>query len=197
MKVIGLTGNMGCGKSTVAKMLALLSGVYVLDSDSIAKAILGDLKNRRTVEKILNRTVFNNEIIQYGEVAKIIFSDKERKHKLEKFIHPLVWQKICEEINTLPLDALCIVESAILFESGWQDRFAKIITVTCKPEEQLRRLKNNRKMKEEEIKKRLDGQMSSSEKEKLSDFVLNTDCPLSELELLVGELYRKLREVRI
>lgn len=196
MEAYGLTGNIGCGKSTVAKILAKFKGVAVFDCDQISKELMSSGRYIKEINTILQDNVFD---ITHGnrpdlpKIAKIIFSHPERKMALEKFIHPFVWQEVEQQVNAQDGKKLCVVESAIIFETRNQDRFTDIITVTCNQVEQLRRLRENRKMSEDQIKARIVQQVPSSYKEKNARYVINTDCSPEQLEQRVESLYRQLR----
>jgi dephospho-CoA kinase len=100
MNAFGLTGNMGCGKSTVVEILKKHKNICVLDCDQISKEILFNPKNKSKIEKILGTKVSE---------AKIIFNDLTKKQKLEEFIHPLVWKEVQKQIKNGFKDTICIV----------------------------------------------------------------------------------------
>lgn len=189
MNAFGLTGNIGCGKSTVAKLLAKHPNVAVFDCDAIAKAIIISEHHRLEIAQILNIT----NIPDPKTIAKIIFQDPEKKRLLEEYVHPLVWQTVQEKVERSN-SKICIVESAIIFETGSEDRFTAIITVTCSYGEQVRRLKEFRSMRDEEISLRIHQQLPSQEKMNRADFVIHTECSLEELQGRVTSLYYELKK---
>ncbi len=180
MNAYGLTGNMGCGKSTVAEFLKKHNNICVLDCDQISKEILFDPKNKSKIEKILGKEV--------GE-AKIIFNDPIKKQKLEEFIHPLVWQKVREEIKNGPKNIIYIVESALIFETKMENNFKGIILVTCSKKEQFRRIKERNNWSDKEIKERLKDQLSDKEKIKKSWMVIDNISSVEKLKSKVEQVY--------
>jgi len=180
--VYGLTGNMGCGKSTVAKYLQKYEDVCVLDCDEISKKILFEAKNKQKIKNILGNEVIKDGVVDGREVSKIIFDKPVKKKLLENFIHPLVWQKVEEKIQNEKENKIFIVESALIYELKKEKDFEGIIVVTCNKKEQFERIKKRSNWSDEEIKKRLKNQLASEDKEKKASVVINTSCSLEELE---------------
>lgn len=193
MKPFGLTGNIGCGKSTVAALLSTYPDVLILDCDQIAKEIISSKAHQREINHILGTDVFPNEKADFKAIAKIIFEKPEKKRLLETLIHPLVWSVVDERVAVVCKTKICIVESAIIFETDNENRFAAIIVATCNPHEQFRRLRDNRQMKDVQIQARFAQQLSSEEKVRRAQFVIHTDCSLGQLEDRVSELYHNLK----
>ena len=196
MKPFGLTGNMGCGKSTVAQMLSELPDVVIFDGDLVAKQLLADLHYRAMIIAIVGSDCFDNDRPNSQRISKVIFTDLEKKRKLEALLHPLVWQTTQEQMTAMGEDKLYILESAIIYETGSQDRFSAIIVVKCSEEEQMLRLQINRGMNRQDIQVRLQQQLSASEKEKRADIVIDTNCHFDELYQRVQNLYGQLRQLK-
>ncbi len=194
MKPFGLTGNIGCGKSAVATLLSKYPDVLILDCDQIAKEIISGNAHRHQINTILGINVFSSEKVNFRAIAKIIFEDPEKKRLLEALIHPLVWASVNEKVDFAGDGKVCIVESAIIFETMSEEQFAEIIVATCNPDEQFRRLRENRQMDDVEIQARLDQQLPSAEKEQRAQFVVHTDCSLDQLKDRVSNLYQNLKQ---
>lgn len=175
----GLTGNMGCGKSTVAKLLEKRKNICVLDCDQISKEIFFDIKNRPKIEKILGKKV---------DEAEIIFKDPTKKQRIEKFIHPKVWQKVREEIKNGSKNTIFIIESALIYETKMESNFKGIILVTCNKKEQFKRIKERNNWTEKQIKERLKSQMSDKNKKKNVFIKINTNCSMKELKSKVEKI---------
>lgn len=189
MRPFGLTGNMGCGKSTVASLLSKYPDVITLNCDHIAKEIISSGTHKERINAVLGRNVFLGEMADFQAVARIIFEQPQIKREFESLIHPLVWAAVEKRLASIGDDKICIVESAILFETNSAARFAAIIVASCSPREQLRRLQKNRHIGAEQIQTRLDHQLSSSEKERRAQFVIQTDCSIDRLTHRVQTLY--------
>jgi dephospho-CoA kinase len=195
MKPFGLTGNIGCGKSTVSKLLGKHVDVLILDCDRIAREIVSCDKYRRQINAILGTNVLLGEKSDSRTIAKIIFEEPKKKKLLEALIHPLVWAIVNEGVVSAGDSKICVVESAIIFETNNENKFAAIIVATCESHEQFRRLRENRWMKDVEIQARLDQQLPLFEKEKRAQFVIHTDCSLKQLKDRVSSLYQNLKQM--
>lgn len=197
IKTFGLTGNIGCGKTIVAGFLSKHEDVVTFDCDNIAKEIVCSEANEKNIVGIFGNKILSDEKIDLVAIGKIIFADKEKKKCFEDLIHPLVWKTIQTDMLNIKAERICVVESAILFEIGWEKRFSGMIVAVCNPTEQMRRLRDVRKIKEADIKARLAQQLPSSEKEARAQFVIRTDCSLKKLKDRVSDLYQKLKKQTI
>lgn len=191
---IGLTGNIGCGKSTVASLLATYPDVTVIDCDRISKDLMKSGEQNEKINAILGEDVFLGLGPNLKRIAEIIFTDSVKKAALEALIHPIVHEAVREKCRKVPGTHLCIVESALIYETNWAQEFSTIVVVSCSPREQIDRLRE-RGLSMDEITGRLANQMRSSKKESRADIIIRTDCPIEELGQKVHELYRKLKEV--
>ncbi len=208
--VYGLTGNMGCGKSTVAKFFAEFSDVVIIDADEIVKELLRAEENLPKLEELFGPEIFTDGQIDTHKLGRLVFNDRRSLLKLENFLHPLVRQKILERTKTRPGVAFFLVEATLIYEYEWQNLkiryeytnqsgfswhklFDAVIVVICGQAEQYRRLRETRGLSDEEIAKRLRWQMPAEEKVKLTNFIINTDCPLEEIKRQVQNLYRRLK----
>lgn len=191
MLAYGLTGNIGCGKSTVSEMLSHYDNVLIINCDEIAKEIIASGEHRYKICSILGEDVFPGGKANFKKIAEIIFQKPEKKKAFERLIHPMVWTKVESVVYTNPR-RICIVESAIIYETESEKRFIGVILATCEPGEQFRRLREDRGMTTEEILARTSQQRSSHEKEAKSQFVINTNCTIGELIRRVGRLYEML-----
>jgi dephospho-CoA kinase len=198
MKPYGLTGNIGCGKSTVATLLSSFPDVFVFDCDRISKEIIGSGTYNQNINEILGADVFAHNRVHFKEIAKIIFEDTHKKKLLEELLHPLVWALVDERVSQVHIDTkgncICVVESAIIFETHCLDKFASVIVAVCNPREQHRRLRTIRHMNDEQIQARQNQQLPQEEKERQAQFVIHTDCNPNQLTERVTELYKQLKQ---
>lgn len=184
IRVYGLTGNMGCGKSTIAKMMSEYDFVAI-DSDAIAKKELFSTEAKPRLRKIFGKSVFDGNKIDTREMAIAFFDNPEKKKKWESWIFPRVWKRIQEVINGIKQNnsaAMIVVESALIYEVGWEKRFVAVIVAKCPYEEQVRRLMRQRGISLLEIEERLVHQLPSEEKESRADYVIDTNCSLEYLD---------------
>ncbi len=194
MNAFGLTGTIGCGKSTVANLLSKYQDVSIFDCDRIAKEIISGTEHRKETANILEADVFPEGKVDFKAVAKIIFEKPEKKRLFEKLIHPLVWKAVQEKVDSTGNSQIYVVESAIIYETASEGRFLATIVAVCNPREQFRRLRENRHMTDADIRIRLGQQLPSSEKEKWAQFVIHTDCSLEHLKDRVSDLYQNLKQ---
>ena len=194
MKAFGLTGNIGCGKSTVASLLSKYPDILVFDCDRIAKEIISSGLYKQEINSILGIDAFVGKNADFEKIAKIIFKNNKKKKLLEELLHPLVWATVEERVMAHEDQEICVVESAIIYETKNKNKFNGVILVACNPKEQFQRLLNNRKMSLNEIQARIAQQIPSSEKEASAQFVIHTDCNMEQLKDRVSELYQKLKK---
>ena len=194
ISVYGLTGNMGCGKSTVAEFLDKYLDVAVFDADQMAKDVLLEKQHSDKLIELLGPEIFLEGELSFSNIAEIVFSNKKLLRKYENFLHPLTWESIKEKIEELGSEvSFIVVEAALLYEADWQKFFDKVIVTICNKTEQYRRIRGSMSLSNSEIRKRLSRQLASKHKRRIADFVIDTDCHPIELESKIYYLYCKLK----
>jgi dephospho-CoA kinase len=169
-KLIGITGNIACGKTTLGKLLEEM-GYKVIDSDDIVSELYKNDEEMKSEILDLLGTLDKQEI-----ASKIFGPDKksqELKSELEKIIHPRVEQKLKKWISNHPDESLLFNLVPQLFEAGLESRFHKIILITAPREIQIERLKTRHPdWSCEEIIRRIDAQIDQGTKAKRADLVI-------------------------
>jgi dephospho-CoA kinase len=187
VKVIGLTGNIGCGKSTVAGWLSEL-GVAVLDLDAVARQIRNnDAEARRRIEARFGT-------IEAGKLAAQVFSDPAALSDLEAILHPLVRNEArarLAELEAAGVEAACI-EAIKLLESPLHDRCDATWVVRCDEADAVQRLVASRRMGEADARSRLANQSSQEAKLAVADVVIDGSAPLDETRRQVQAAYTTL-----
>jgi dephospho-CoA kinase len=172
---IGLTGNIGSGKTTVCKILETLN-VPVFYADVEAKKLY---KRRDVVEQLgkkFGRIVLNeNDLVDFKMLASLIFSDRKALGFVTNLIHPLVFQVYNEWLNRWEKEPVTVHESAILFENHLQHHFDKTVVVACPKEIRLKRLLERDKISQEMILQRMKNQWPDEQKENAADYVIMND----------------------
>ena len=169
MLKIAITGNIASGKSEVEKIIA--QDFPVFDADKIAHKFLGNVDRRALGEKV--------------------FSDPVARKKLEEYIHPKVKDEILK-IFSESQDKCVFVSIPLLFETGFDKLFDKIIFVQCDNKLRLERLMKRNNFTKEQALKRMNAQMSQDEKINKSDFVIHNNSTKEELAEQVNELLKKI-----
>jgi dephospho-CoA kinase len=190
MKIVGLTGGIGSGKTTVANMFSKL-GVPVYIADVEAKRLTNTSKViRRKLIELLGPKAFINSGLNRKYVADKIFNDKALLQAVNEIIHPKVaahFKKWVSKQNT----AYVIKEAAILFENGGYKDCDTVILVTAPKPVRLKRILARDKSSKAEIEQRMNNQWSDAKKEKLADFVIE-NIDLNATEKKVAEIHKTL-----
>ena len=189
MKVIGLTGNIGCGKSTVAGMLREL-GVATIDADAVAREIRHNDADVRAA--ILRR--FGT--YDAAELGKVVFADPVALRDLEAILHPRVRGEIRSRLSELSVGGveLAAVEVIKLLESPLADACDEIWVVRCEEADAIARLAASRGMDEAAARRRLANQSSQDEKAAAADVVIDGSAPITETRRQVEDALAALRE---
>ena len=184
---VGLTGGIGCGKSTVAAMMAEL-GCHVLNADKMAHALIAPGKPAYddVVRKFGTDILAPDGSVDRARLAAVVFADAGKLASLNAIVHPRVLRELDRELDRLArLDphGVAVVEAALLIESGYHKTLDRIILVTCTREQQLERLTNpafGRAMSREQAEQRFAAQMPVEEKRKqAADKLYEIDCSCS------------------
>lgn len=183
--VVGLTGNIACGKSAIGKFL-LDKNIPVIDSDKIVHKLYQEDKEMQ--DEIL--AIFGS--LDRKEIGKQVFSKPELRKKIEAIIHPRVDREFQNWVKGNADAPLIVNLVPLLFEVGLETRYDKIVTVTCSRDIQVKRLKaRNAHMSDEEINARIDSQMDQAQKAAKSDFVIENNGSLADLETKTHQCFLK------
>lgn len=173
MKVLGVTGGIGSGKTTVCKIFKIL-GVPYFSSDEVSKSILFSISVQKEVADLFGECVFKNGFLDRNKLAIHIFSDESALKSLNKLLHPKVFDAFNLWKNTQK-SCFVIKEAAILFESGAYKACDYILNISCNEEKRIQRVINRDGRTESEIKSIIDSQWSDRKREENSDFSINNE----------------------
>ena len=172
--IIGITGSIACGKSTVSNYLKS-KGYIVIDADKIGHEALDD---DYVKEKLI--LAFGNEILEDNKInrqklGELVFGNSSNLNVLNSIIHPEIRKKILEKIDKNNDKELIFIDVALLFEAKFDDLVDKIIVVYVDKNTQLTRLMKRNSISKKEALSRIVSQMSPIEKAKLGDYTVNNN----------------------
>ncbi len=189
MLKIGLTGGIGVGKTTVAKIFESF-GIPVFYSDIESKALMFDAQIRSHVVDLFGKESYDSNQLNKKHIADQLFVDPKKRNSLEAILYPRVreeFQKWASKQKT----PYVINESALIFEKNIASYFDKIILVKAPLDLRIKRVLERDSTTESEVKNRIALQEQTSKNEKLSDFAINNDN-LTNLELICRNIHNKL-----
>ena len=195
MLIIGVTGNIGSGKSTVCQILAKL-GATIIDADKLAHEAYKPYS--QTWQELIS--AFGKDIVKADgeidrqELGQIVFSDSNALTQLNQIVHPEAHRMAQERIEICRRQKAkaIVVEATLLLEAGWTDLVNKVWLVVAPDDMVTLRLTQHKEISEAQILARLKSQMSAEEKMKHADEVIYNDGDISQLEARVTELWDKL-----
>lgn len=183
MKLLGLTGNIACGKSTVASLLRE-RGAGVLDADKLVHELYSNRKFATQVAALFGGGVLDGQgIVDRKALSTLVFGDAAALRRLELLVHPAVAELRAEKLRAFEKQPepprVVVLEAVKLLESGQARDCAAVWYVTCATETQLQRLVEKRGLSEEQARVRLSSQPSHEAKQRLADAM---NVPLVEIE---------------
>lgn len=188
---IGLTGGIGSGKSTVAKVFESL-GVPVFYADDVAKRAYDDDEIRQKVKTLFGEDLYVDHLLDKKKLASIVFNDKQKLVALNSIIHPWVAEQYFLWYKKNDAAKYVIREAAILIESGAYKTCDKIILITAPQEMRVQRVHQRDQLSNAEIQTRIKNQMSDEERQTYAHYTWANDnhFPLLEHILLFDNMIR-------
>ena len=165
--VVGLTGSFGTGKSTVSRILKNLGARKVINADQLVHEVF---KRHHPIGRKIKSLFHMSGILNRKKIAGEVFRNPAKRRRLEALIHPYVRRRMLEELKSIR-DGIAILEVPLLFEAGF-DRLCDVTVSVLASERTIIRRLAKRGFASEEVKKRLETQLSQSEKKKRSDFFI-------------------------
>ena len=194
--LIGLTGNIACGKSTVARILAEL-GADVIDADRLVHLLMepgGDCW-RAIVARFGQGILRPDGTIDRARLGEIVFRDPAALAELESMLHPAA-RKLAERRIAASRKPVVVLEAVKLVEAGWRPLVDSLWVVICRREQQIERLMRERGLSRAEAKLRVDAQPPADEKLKQADVVIDNSGPLEETRRQVQEAWARILHTR-
>ena len=196
MLKIGLTGGLGCGKSTAGIVLAEL-GAYIFDADNEAKTIIS--KNLTVQSELIAE--FGTDIMGPGNVidlkklGRIALQDEDHQLRLNLVVHPYIYDLIDEQFDKISAKnkhTMFIVDGALIYESGYDQHLDYVIVVTALMKNRMERAMGRGTLTREQILQRIELQWTEEEKTGLADFVIHNDSTENFLRKEITEIYERI-----
>jgi dephospho-CoA kinase len=190
-----LTGGIATGKSYCLAQFAAL-GVPTIDADQLARDAVepGTPGLRAVADRFGAGMIRPDGTLDRAALGAIVFGDTEARADLEAILHPEVYRRINEWLANQPRGtAVAIADIPLLFETGHEHDFDRVIVAACAPDEQLRRLMHRDRLSMEAARARLAAQWPVSEKIRRADYLIRTDGPYAETGRQVQEVAAALR----
>jgi dephospho-CoA kinase len=194
--LVGLTGSIASGKSTVARRLKD-AGIPVIDLDKVGHEVLR--KRHEAFEPVVS--AFGDAILgDDGEIDRkklgvIVFADEAARAKLNAIVHPKIRDEEARRVSAMVesgVDAVA-TEAALLIETGQRDRFDFFVVVGCAPEIQIERIVKRDRSTREQAQARIDAQLSFAEKKKRADWVIDTSGSIEETLTAADQLVEEIK----
>lgn len=176
-KIIGLTGSIATGKTTVSNYLNK-KGYLVIDSDKIVSDLL---LTDKLINQLKKYEVIENNQVDKKKLATLIFNDEGKRMEINQIIHPKVFEEIDKVIQKHQTNTLIFIDMPLLIETGYYKRVDEVIVVYTTKLEQLKRLMIRNQLTKEEAEKRINSQISIEEKVKYATHVLDNTKTLEHL----------------
>lgn len=191
--IVGITGNFGVGKTTVADMFRRL-GAEIIDADRIAHRIIrpGNFIYKQIIAAF-GKKVLSGTYISRKKLAGEVFSDKQKLKKLNKIMHPEILKIIKERIKKMPANKILLVDAALLIESGLSRDIDKLIVVKCNSNIQIQRL-SKAGLSINQIKRRLRFQLPQKKKIGLADFIIDNSGRRVQTQKQAKETWDKINK---
>lgn len=195
MLLVGLTGGIGSGKTTVARMLER-RGAVVFDADVLARKAVepGTPGFNAVVERFGASVLAPGGDLDREALASIVFADPAARRDLEAIVHPEVRRMFAEACEAYrDTDAVVVFSAPLLVETGMHSAFDVLIVVAATERTQIERLMRGRGMSEEQIRARIAAQAPLEEKAAVADILIDNEGTLEELEAQVDRVWADLR----
>lgn len=195
MKIYGLTGNIGSGKSTVAGMLREF-GAFTVDADEVAREIVrpGEPALSEIVDCFGREVLCADGTLDRGALAEVVFANERDRKRLNGITHPRILERIKEKISARGGEPIMFVEASLIDRGsgGLDELIDGLVVVTCPEELRERRVAVRDGMSPGEIRRRMDSQMPEEEKAAQADFLIKNSSGMESLRAQVHALFEAL-----
>lgn len=192
---VALTGGIATGKSYVLAALRK-HGIPCLDADELAHGVMAPgTEATRAIAELFGDVLDASGAVDRRRLGPLVFADAAARRQLEAIVHPAVYRAIAAGLRAFELTerpALAVVDIPLLYETGHEGDFAKVIATTCREDTQLARLAE-RGLSADAARQRLDSQLTAADKAKRADYVIDTDGSYDATDARVGQILDELK----
>ena len=196
---IGLTGSIGCGKSSLSNILKK-KGIPVIDADIKGRDIYKSQKILDAVSNEFGKEIINsNGELNRKELGKIVFSSDEKLETLNSITHPEIKRMIMEDLDAYEKEGndCVVVDAALLIEAGYIEMMDFNVVVKCEEGVQIDRIIKRDNCSENDARSRIKSQMPQEEKFKFADFIVDNSGSLENLENEAEVLFNRIKELKL
>lgn len=198
MRVIGLTGNIACGKSTVSNILREL-GAYIVDADIVAREVVrkGEVAWQMIMDHFGPGYIGEDGELNRKKLGSLVFSDAQALEELNTIVHPIIVHMIDRDIQELrrkDTHRIVVIDAALLIETGCHRTVDEIWLVTIPYEIQLERLMRRDGLTEQQARQRIDCQMPQDEKAEYADVLIDNSKDIEYTKRQIRRLWSGLEE---
>ena len=189
---LGLSGGIGSGKSTVAKILSNL-GAVVIDADVIAREVLepNQAGYQKAIE-VFGESILDSDLrIDRKRLAELVFQNSDELAKLEAIVHPAVIARVAQIRHSLPESTVVVYDTPLLFEKNLQGQFDKVLIVVTDSEHRKARL-IERGLELTDIEARIANQATDAQRRTVADFVIENNGSLEQLHDQVTKVWQQI-----
>ncbi|TYP74148.1 dephospho-CoA kinase [Paenibacillus methanolicus] len=193
--ILGLTGGIACGKSTVSAML-VRRGAHLVDADKVAREVVlpGEPALNDIISLFGRRVIAEDGSLDRRELGSIVFADADKLKQLERILHPAIRARMRQQVEASEAadpKGLVVADIPLLYETGQADSYPRIMVVYIPRTLQIERLMARNSLPMEEAVRRVDLQLDIEEKRKLADYVIDNSGDLAATERQIDEYWHE------
>lgn len=196
MLILGLTGNIGCGKTSISSIFKK-NNIDIIDADIISREIFEDQCLLEKVFEHFGPSVKNDDqTLNRKALGKIVFNDNNKLLELNNLTHPKIKEKILCKIDEIKKKKkkVAVIDAALLVEGGYLEIIDKLLVVTCKQEVQIKRIQHRDNCTIDEAIRKIRSQMPQDEKSRYADYIIDNSGTIDELTKIVLKFIDYMKE---
>ena len=197
MLVLGLTGNIGCGKSSLSRIFNIDNNIDIIDADIISRNIFEDIDLLENVFKTFGPKIKNKDgSLNRKALGNIVFNDDNELIKLNNLTHPRIKDQIINKIELVRKSGkkIVVIDAALLIEGNYLDILDKLLVVYCDKDIQIQRIIERDSCSKEEALSRINSQMNQEEKISYGDYIIDNSGTYFELKKRAYEFIDYVKE---